>query len=132
MAKMLFYIFFARLNKLLPSSLSNGLPQTGVTGQLGGFIRCFPGEVGIVPAEMSVRRSLGINRPPQFQRIDNALRGQMEISSNQIRNRFRINLAGTERVYPNAHWLRHADRISELDFAALGHFGSHDILCNVP
>ena len=49
------------------------LSATGVAGQLGSFVRCFPREVGIVAAEVAVGRGLAVDRTAQVQRLDDAL-----------------------------------------------------------
>src|SRR5207253_9039196 len=69
----------------LPSHcLANRLAQTGVTGQLGGLVRGFPGEVRIVASKMAVSRGLAVDGPPQIERLDNALGREFEIGSYQV------------------------------------------------
>ena len=43
------------------------LTHPRIAGQLGRFVGCFPGEVGVAAPEMSVRCGLLVNRPPQVQ-----------------------------------------------------------------
>src|ERR1700730_10310957 len=120
------------VKELLASTLCNWLAQASVAGQLGSLVRGFPGEVGIATAKVSVSRSLTVDRAAQLQRVDNAFRGHMEIGSHQIGNCIGIHLAGTERVNQYAHRFGYADGVGELDLAAVGQAGSHDILGNVP
>src|SRR6266403_1316035 len=43
--------------------------QAGVGGQFGGFVGCFPGEISIAAAEVSVCGGLAVNRTSQIERI---------------------------------------------------------------
>src|ERR1700687_4532354 len=88
---------------LLANALCGRLAQAGIAGQLRCLVRGLPREVGIVPAKVSVSRSLAIDRAAQFQRLDNAFRGQVEFRSYEIRNNVRVHFAGAERVYQYAN-----------------------------
>src|SRR5579863_5341766 len=70
---------------LLPSRVHRFV-YSRVTRQFCRLIRRFPRKIRIVAAEMSVRRRLLIDRPAQFQRIDNAPRRQLKVRTNQIRD----------------------------------------------
>src|SRR5207302_5033905 len=49
----------------------------------------------------------------------------------QVRNNFRIDFRGAECFHQDAHWIRNADRIRQLDFATLGQPAGDDVLGNV-
>src|SRR5271170_705217 len=69
--------------------------QAGVGRQFGGFVGCFPGEIGVAAAEVSVGCSLTVNRTAQVERFYNLARLELEVCPHQIWNQLRINLLGS-------------------------------------
>ena len=80
---------------------------------------------------MSVGRGLAVNRPAQVERLDDFARLQLEVRPHQVRQLGRVQLRRAESVHTNADRVGHADGISELHFAALGQFGSHNVFRDV-
>src|SRR5579864_9403842 len=119
------------LQKLPLRGLQSRFAQPSFAGQLGSLIRGFPGEVLVSASEMAVRSRLAIDRTPQVQRIDNALRSQLEVRPDQVGNDRRIDLGGPERFHQNTHRFGDADGIRQLNFALIGEAGGHNILGNV-
>src|SRR6266478_5275003 len=72
-------IFRLCLEPLTLFPCANWFPlQTGVRGQFGGFVGCFPGEVGVGAAEVSVGRGLTVNRTTEVERIYYLARLELE------------------------------------------------------
>src|ERR1019366_3069868 len=105
--------------------------QTGLLAQGRGLVRSFPREVGVRTAEMPVGRSLPVNRTPQIQRLDNALRGQLEIGAHQIGNLAFVNLRGAKSIDQYANRLSYANGVGKLHFTAIGQSGGNDVLGDV-
>src|ERR1035441_2387481 len=96
-----------RLRRLL---MMRGLcRQARLLAQGRGFVRSFPREVGVRTAEMPVGRGLPVNRTTQIQRLDNALRGQLEIGANQIGNLAFVNLRRAECIDQYANRLSRSE-----------------------
>src|SRR5579864_940184 len=109
-----------------------GLAYARIAGQFCRLVGCLPGEVGIVAPEVPVGRGLLVNRPPQFERVDDAPRGQLEVRANQVRDDCRIHFLGPKRIHPHAYRIGYANRVRQLDFAAIRQFSRDNVLCNVP
>src|ERR1700692_1350694 len=80
---------------------------------------------------MSVGCGLAINGPPQIERFNDLARLEFEVCADQIRNEIVVNLRGSESIPANADWISNSNGVSELNFAALGNAGSHDVLRNI-
>src|SRR6201982_3681599 len=119
------------LKKLPLRGLQSRFAQPSFAGQLGSLIRGFPREVLVSASEMAVRSRLAINRTPQVQRIDNALRSQLEVRPDQVGNDRRIDLGSPERFNQNTHRFGDADRIRQLNFALIGETRRDNVFGNV-
>ena len=81
---------------LFSYSCGDGFAKAGIAGELGGFIGCLPGEVGIVAAEVSVSGGFAIDRTAQLQGIDDALGRELEMRADEVGNNLGINFVGAE------------------------------------
>src|SRR5450631_1773380 len=105
--------------------------ETSRLAQRLRFIGRLPGEVLIRTPEVAIRRGLAIDRTAQVEALDNALRCQLEVRTNQLLQRGRVHLSGAKGFNQHADRLSHTDRISQLHFATLGQASRHDVLGNV-
>src|SRR5579859_4845275 len=80
---------------------------------------------------MAIRRSLAVNGPEQFERLDNSFRGDFEVVAHQLFQLVFGNLSGTEGIHQNADWLGHANGIGKLHFAAFGQTRGNNIFRNI-
>ena len=80
---------------------------------------------------MAIHGRLFIDGPPQFQRLDDALRGELEVAAHQLFELAIRYVASAKGVYPHADRLGNADGVSELHFHALGKACSHDVFGDV-
>ena len=81
---------------------------------------------------MTISSQLPVLRLPQIQHADNAVRCQLEHVQNCLGKGFLGNCAGAKCIHQNGNRMCHADRISQLYFAAFCQTGSHDILGDIP
>ena len=119
-----------------PTAVSNELPRYRLRDsrlllQGIGLVGRFPGERVFRSPEVSERRRLAINRPAQFQHVDDPARRQQEVGAHQVGELGVVDLAGAERVHHDAHGLGHSDRVSQLHFATVGQFGRDQVLGDV-
>src|SRR5713101_7669120 len=108
------------LTTLAADSLPNWLSQSSIARQPFGFVSSFPSEVRVLAAEVPVSRSLFINRAPQIQRLDDAPGRQLKVSPHEVWNEGRVHRGGAESLHENTDGVSHSNRVSELDFAAIG------------
>ena len=80
---------------------------------------------------MSVGRRLPVNRTTQIQRLDNALRRQLEIGPNQIGNHAFVNLRSAEGIDQDADRFGNANGVGQLHFAAIGQAGGNNVLGDI-
>src|SRR5579864_2580605 len=120
-----------RSKALLADPSPYRLSQSRIAGQLRGFVGCFPREVGIVASEVAVGGSLAVNRTTQLERLDDSLGRQLEVRPHQVRDNFGIDLVRAKRFNQNAHRLSDADRVRELQLAAVSHSGSNNVFRDV-
>ena len=80
---------------------------------------------------MAVGRRLAVDGTPQVEALDNAFRRQREVGAHQLLQLRRIELAGAEGIDQHADRLGYADGVGQLDFAAVGKAGGHDVLGDV-
>src|SRR2546423_5041842 len=95
------------------------------------LVRALPGEVAVVPAEMTVRRGLCVDRTPEVEVAQDCRGAQVEVRLHEVfdaahRDRFR-----PERLDEDRHRMRDADRVRDLNLAALGEPGCNDVLRDV-
>src|SRR5271166_5394361 len=109
----------------------NRLAHARITGQLRRFVGQFPREIGIAAPEVSIRRGLAVDRPPQIERIDNPLGRQLEMGAYQIRKNRRLDLARPERLHQHAHRVGHPDGICQLHFATIRESRRDNVLRDV-
>src|SRR6185437_1735929 len=91
----------------------------------------FPGEVGIVAPEMSVGSSLAVDRTAQLEALDDSLRSELEVGTNQVLQFLIVDLARTKGLYEDADGFGDADGVGKLHLAAVGEACGHNILGNI-
>src|SRR3977135_783907 len=94
--------------------------QTGIGGQLGAFVGCLPGEIGVAAAEVSIRRGLAVNRAAEVERIDDLARLELEVRPHQTRNQLGVNLLGSESIHQYTNGFSYSDSVGELHLAPVG------------
>src|SRR5579872_1010098 len=112
-------------------SRSDRLLQSSFFSQLCSFVGSFPSEVFVAAPEVSVCRGLAVNRTAQIQRLDNSLRGQLEVFTDQIGNDILVHLLRTEGVNQHADRLGHANGVRKLHFATVRQSGGNYVLGDV-
>src|SRR5437660_7901347 len=116
--------------------LRRGSPHTsGSTDlfrQLLGPRGRFPWRVDVGAAEVAVSRGLAEQRPPEVELLDDSERAQVEQLVDRGGKRRLRNLARGKGVDPQSHGLDDADRVCDLDLAALRQPRGNDVLGHVP
>ena len=79
-------------------------------------------------AEVTVRGRLAIDRPTQVEIADDCAGPQVEDLADSLLDRVDADLLGAERLDEDRERVRHADGVGELDLAAIGKTGCHDVL----
>src|SRR4051812_30558197 len=101
------------------------------TLECGRLVGGFPAEVALFASEVAISRSLLVDRTAQIQRLDDALRSELEMLANELLN-FRLRqFAGAEGLDQHADWVGHADCVRQLHFATLCQSGGNNVLRNV-
>src|SRR5215472_16864163 len=111
---------------------SNGFGElTGCTLEGVSFICRFPGERGFVSSKVPESRRLLINGPAEIQVLNDSFGSQREVGTNEFGHLLFRNYAGAKGVDHDRDRIRDADRISELNFGALGEAGGNQVLGDV-
>ena len=95
------------------------------------LVGLFPGEIRVVPSEMTVSRGFAIDRPQQIERFDDTARGQVEVLADQFHQSRFADLAGPVGENHDRHRFGHADGIGQLHRAFVRQSGGDDILGDV-
>src|SRR5690606_3427375 len=82
-------------------------------------------------AEVAVGRGLLVHRVDQVQHLDDAVRAQVEVGTDQLLDLCVRNLAGAEGGYRDRGRLGHADGVGNLHFALVGQAGGNHVLGDV-
>src|SRR5688572_8272349 len=77
---------------------------------------------------MTVGRGRAVNRLPEIERLDDRLGGQSEDLLDSLEDRAFRNGVGAEGIDVDRHGLRDSDCVGNLNLAAAGELGSHDVL----
>ena len=80
---------------------------------------------------MAVSRGLLINGSQQVERLNDPLRGQLEMLANEILEQGLVDAPRAEGVDHDGDGLRHADGIGDLDLHAIGEACRHEVFCYV-
>src|SRR5206468_136468 len=127
-----FYLFRRPASCIPLSVIRPSSSQSGIISQFLCAIGLLPGEaVDIYAAEVSECGSLFIDWAAQIERFDDAFRREMEVGADDLREFCLIDLRSAKAVDVNRHRLRDADRVRQLNLAAVGDAGGHDILRDV-
>src|SRR5262249_44968953 len=94
-------------------------------------IRLFPGKAGASSAKMSVGSGRLVDGTAKVERLDDALRRQLEVFANEFGDAFVGNGRGAEAVHHGGDGVGHANRVGQLDFGFRPQAGSHDVLGDV-
>src|SRR5580704_12586305 len=86
--------------------------------EFGGFVLGFPTETWFGSAKMPECRRQTVNRPAQFQVIDHPLWSERKLFTNQLHQTLFLHYSGSKSMDHHRDRLGHADRISQLHFAA--------------
>ena len=111
--------------------LRKGILNAGRRAQRLGAIHTFPRQIDVRSAEMAERGRLTINRATQIQHVDDAGRTKIKLLSDDFRQCVVGNDAGALRIDQQRNRIGHADRVSQLDFTALGQSRRNDVLRDV-
>src|SRR5947209_980185 len=84
------------------------------------LVRALPGEVAVVPAEMSVRRRLGVDRTTEVEVAEDGGGAKVEVFADELLDLAHGDRRRSERLDEHRHRMRDADRVGDLDLAALG------------
>src|SRR5262249_54876441 len=103
----------------------------GIRLERGHLVGGLPGELGLIAAEVAVRRSLEVDRAQEIERLDDALGAQVEVLLDQRREPVVRDLPRAEGLHEHAHRTRDADRVGDLDFALAGEPCGDDVLRHV-
>src|SRR5947207_15886700 len=95
------------------------------------LVRALPGEVAVVPAEMTVRRRLGIDRTTEIEVAKDGGRTEVEVLAHELLDPAHGDRRRSERLDEHRHRMGDADRVGDLDLAALGEPGRDDVLRDV-
>src|SRR3954451_22398906 len=101
--------------------------QAGGRAQLFGLVRLLPREVVVVTAEVTVRRRLLVDRTVQLEVLAERTRAQVEVLIDQLQDLRAADLLGPERLDHHRHRMRDADRVGDLDLAAVGETGGDHV-----
>src|SRR5438309_3995067 len=105
--------------------------EPGVLAQRLGLVRLLPGEVVVVAAEVAVRRGLLVDRPVQLEVLPEGAGPQVEVLVDELGDLRLGHALGPVGLDHQRHRVRHADGVRDLDLAAVGQAGGHDVLRDV-
>src|SRR5262245_3825793 len=124
-----FLIFAIRVSLSVIRRLSS---HTSLGTQSLCAIGLLPGEsVYIAAAEVSECGRLLIDWAAKIERFDDAFRRKLEVGADDLREFSLINLRRAKAVDINRHRLGDADGVGQLDLAAVGDAGGHDVFRDV-
>src|SRR6266576_1933366 len=95
------------------------------------LVRALPGEVAVVPAEVTVRRRLRVDRTAEIEVTEDRGGTQVEVLLHEVLDPAHGDRLGSERLDENGHRLRDPDRVRDLDLATLGKPGCDEVLRDV-
>ena len=81
--------------------------------------------------EMSVSRSLLVNRSAKIKHLDNACRTKVEVVTNDVYQLLISNLTGTKGIHHYGSRLCYTDCIRKLNFTLISKSGCYNIFCNI-
>src|SRR4029450_1487130 len=81
---------------------------------------------------MAERGGLLVNGASKVERLDDPLRRELEMRSDDFADLVVVDDAGVERVDEYRHRFGHTNRVRELNHAAAGEACRDDVFCDVP
>src|SRR5579862_1213385 len=108
------------------------LGEPGSRTKRVGLVRALPRELAVVAAEVAVRRRLGVDRPPQVEVAEDRSGAQIEDLAHELLDPGDRDRLRAERLDEHRQGVRDADRVRNLDLAALRKPGRDDVLRDVP
>src|SRR3954470_22589749 len=95
------------------------------------LVRPLPGEVAVVPAEVTVRRRLRVDRAAEVEVTEDRGGTQVEVLLHEVLDPADGDRFRSERLDENGHRMRDSDRVCDLDLAALGKPRCDDVLRDI-
>ena len=92
------------------------------------LVGALPGEIQVIPAEVTVGGRLAVDRVAQVEVMDDRARAQVEDLADGFGDLLIIHRAGAEGFHVDAERVRHADGVGQLDLAARGQPGGDHVL----
>src|SRR5262245_58165021 len=105
---------------------------SGVTLQILHAVEELPAEALVLATEMAIGGGLLVNGLPQVEILDDGVRTQIEVLAHQLGEPAVGHVPRAVRVDHDRDRLLDADRVGDLDRAALRQTGAHDVLGDVP
>ena len=87
------------------------LSQAGIGADGSSPVGSLPGEVGVVAAEVAVRRGLGVDRTVQLQVVAEGSRAQIKVLADQLHDPSLGDVLGAERLNEQGERAGHADGV---------------------
>src|SRR5204862_3976710 len=95
------------------------------------LVGALPGEVPVVATEMTVRRGLREDRPPEVEVVEDRCRTQVEVLSDEALDPVDGDPLGPERAHGDRDGPRDADRVGDVHLAAVRETRRDDVLRDV-
>src|SRR5438067_3227354 len=95
------------------------------------LVGCFPGELGLLAAEVAVGGGLLVDWAQEIEHLDDASRPQIEVLGHERRERIVGHLARALRRHHDARRARDADRVGHLHQAFRGEARGDDVLRHI-
>src|SRR5438094_2014640 len=111
--------------------LGDGPLEPGRCTEHVRLVRALPGEVAVVPAEVTVSRRLRVDRTAEVEVTEDRGGTQVEMLLHEVIDPGNGDRFRSERLDENGHRMRDPDRVGDLDLAALSKPGCDDVLRDV-
>src|SRR6476661_8733379 len=111
--------------------LGDGALEPGRRAERSRLVGALPGEVAVVAAEVAVRRGLGVDRAPEVEVAEDRRGTQVEMLLHELLDPGHGHGLRAERLDVDGHRMGDADRVCDLDLAALGEPGGDEVLRDV-
>ena len=95
------------------------------------LVQLLPGELHVSPAEVTVSRSLLVNRTAEVKHFDNAGRSQVKMFPDDLCQLLITKFAGSECLDHNGGGLSHTNRIGQLDLNLVCKPGRNQVLRDI-
>src|SRR5207244_13138264 len=99
--------------------LGDGAREPGRRTERIRLVRALPGELALVPAEMTVRSRLRVDRTAEVEVAEDRGRTQVEVLPHELFDPADGDRLRSERLDENGHRMGDGDRVGDLDLAGL-------------